>query len=129
MKLLTTAIFVLMLAGCSKQMPCVSASGTVYRNVTMVTVNAWPIGEARWCSFDGEYNEMHCFAPEDLPKPKTNYLVGAHFDKPVLFDANKWSIEKVRIDAFGSVVYPYSISCRLDSMADVTCHQELESTR
>jgi hypothetical protein len=51
------------------------------------------IGEAKPCSFDGVYMEMHCFPPtqEALAAPKHENLVDADFEKPVKFDARHWA--------------------------------------
>ena len=95
---LCVAIF----TGCSQQKP-------TYRNVKLVTDSSWPIGEARWCSgFDGQWNEIHCFPPEKLSAPKTDYLVDVYSDGPMHFDAQQWA---------------YDITCRLDSFKSATCHQ------
>jgi len=81
----------------------------------MITDAPWVKGTARSCSFDGQSQEMHCFSPDSLLSPKTDYLVDADFSSPVRFDANHWSM--------GSDHYPYSITCRLDSFEHATCHQ------
>lgn len=93
---------------------CSSAAKTRYR-VTLIISQQWIIGEAKPCVFDGEYMEMHCFPPPALMSDKHYYLVDADFDAPVQFDANHWSL--------GEQDYPYSISCRLDSVSHATCSQ------
>ena|ERR1700730_3967060 len=62
-----------------------------FKNVPLITDRPWRIGEARWCSFDGENVEIHCFPPGKLGVPKINYLVDADFDKPVHFDKDNWA--------------------------------------
>jgi hypothetical protein len=74
---------------------------------TLVSDRPWPIGEARTCTFDGEYREGHCFPPTDLSGQKYKYLVDADFDRTVHYDAQKWSSD--------------DITCRLDSIAHATC--------
>jgi hypothetical protein len=91
-----------------------SNSSTRYR-VTLITDQPWVVGEAKWCSFDEENMEMHCFPPTPtaFQSSKHNYLVDADFRKPVQFDAQHWDT--------GSKSYPYGISCRLDSFEHATC--------
>jgi hypothetical protein len=95
------------LTGCSHQ------SQTRFR-ATLVSDRPWAIGEAKPCSFDGEYLEMHCFLPmpEALAAPKHDYLVDTDFEKPVKFDARHWA---------GGNSYPYNIVCRLDSYQHAFC--------
>jgi hypothetical protein len=87
--------------------------GQARYRVKLVSDQPWAIGEAKPCSFDGQYMEMHCFppTPEALAAPKHDYLVDADFEKPVKFDAQHW--------AGGN--YPYDIVCRLDSDKHATC--------
>jgi hypothetical protein len=77
----------------------------------LISDRAWPVGEARSCSFDREWYEMHCFpaTPEGLSAPKYDYLVTADFDKPVQFDPEGWA---------------YDITCRLDSFEHATCRKD-----
>jgi len=103
MKTFLVAALVALVAGCQK---------TSY-HVTLVTEQAWVIGEAKPCSFDGENMELHCFPPTVLSAPKHDYLVVADFNKPVHFNAQKWDT--------GSKSYPYEIVCRLDSVEHATC--------
>jgi len=74
---------------------------------TLVSDRPWPVGEARTCTFDGKYREGHCFPPANLSAAKYKYLVDAEFDKPVHYDARKWSSD--------------DIICRLDSFRHATC--------
>ena len=94
---------VVCLAGCQRHIR--------YRHVKLITDRPWSVGEARSCSFDGQWNEMHCFpaTPEALAAPKYNYLVDADFDKAVHFDAQQWA---------------YDITCRLDSFGHATCRAD-----
>ena len=71
---------------------CGHRSQTRYR-VSLISDQTWPIGEAKPCSFDGMYMEMHCITPtqEALAAPKYDYLVDADFNKPVKFDAQHWA--------------------------------------
>ena len=39
---------------------------------TLVSDRPWPIGEARTCTFDGEYREGHCFPPTNLSGKSTS---------------------------------------------------------
>jgi hypothetical protein len=99
--------FFSLLAGCRSQ------AQTHYR-VTLTSDQPWSIGEAKPCSFDGKYMEMHCFPPtkDALLASKHYYLVTANFDRPVDFDAQHWA---------GGSTYPYNIVCRLDSVDHATC--------
>lgn len=76
----------------------------------LITERPWPPGEARSCSFDGQWKEMHCFPTTALSAPKYDYLVSAEFDKPVQFDAQRWA---------------YDITCRLDSYEHATCRTDV----
>lgn len=79
------------------------------RRVLLVSDTQWPIGEAKWCSLDGRWNEMHCFPPARASAPAEawhGYLVDADFDKPVRFDKDQWA---------------YDFVCRLDSAEYATC--------
>lgn len=88
----------LVLIGCNKP--------THYQAV-LITDRPWPIGEARSCSFDGQWKELHCFPPENISvTPKYKYMVTADFDEPVDFDRDQWA---------------YEIVCRLDSFKHATC--------
>lgn len=91
---------------------CGHQARTTYR-VRLVSDVPWPIGEAKPCSFDEQYMEMHCLppTPEALAAPKHDYLVDADFEKPVKFDAQHWA----------GGIYPYSIECRLDFYQHATC--------
>ncbi len=98
---------------------CSHRGQTRYR-VTLVSDQPWTIGEAKSCSFDGQYMEMHCFPPTPaaLSAPKHDYLVDADFDKPVAFNAQHWA---------GGNSYPYDIVCRLDSNKHATCQDRGQS--
>jgi len=110
MKLITLILLLLAAVGVTG---CGHQDHTRYR-VTLVSDQPWAIGEAKPCSFDGQYMEMHCFPPtlEALAAPKHDYLVDADFDKAVKFDARHWA---------GGNSYPYDIVCRLDSDEHATC--------
>src|SRR5580692_514187 len=92
--------------------------GQARYRVTLVSDQPWAIGEAKPCSFDEKYMELHCFppTPEAIAAPKHDYLVDADFEKPVKFDAQHWA---------GGSSYPYNIVCRLDSFEHATC-QDME---
>jgi hypothetical protein len=75
----------------------------------LISDRPWPVGEARSCSFDGQWNELHCFPPAALSATKYAYLVNAEFDKPVQFDAQHWAND---------------ITCRLDSFEHATCRKD-----
>lgn len=94
---------------------CLSAGAQTKYTVKLITVEPWTVGEAKPCSFDGVYNELHCFEPtkENVFAKKRYYLVDADFDKPVQFNATQWDI--------WSKEWPYGISCRLDSISHATC--------
>ena len=106
-------ILVLLAAGCGHR------DQTHYR-VTLISDQPWTIGEAKPCSFDGDYQEMHCFPPtlDALTAAKHDYLVDADFDKPVKFDSGHWA---------GGSSYPYDIVCRLDSYNHATCQNRGQS--
>jgi hypothetical protein len=93
----------LSLAACSKPT-------STYR-AKLVSDRLWPIGEARSCSFDGEWSEMHCFPPTPtvLAATKYDYLVSADFDRPAQFDTQRWASD---------------ITCRLDSFEHATCRKD-----
>lgn len=104
---------ILVLGLCLLLLVVESCSKATHYQVTMASDEPWKIGEAKWCAFDGEYMEMHCFPPSSLATQKHNYLVTAYFDKPVEFDTNHFDL--------GSKTYPYAISCRLDSTEKAFC--------
>lgn len=91
------------LAACSKP--------TSFYRTKLISDRPWPTGEARSCSFDGKWNEMHCVPPTPaaLSAPKYDYLVAAEFNKPIQFDAQRWA---------------YDITCRLDSFEHATCRKD-----
>jgi hypothetical protein len=91
-----------------------------YKNVTLVTDKPWRLGEARWCSFDGKYVEMHCFPPGKFGAPKTNYLVDVDFDKPVHFNSDNWAGIPAVPTTLNQTMAG-TISCRLDSFKHATC--------
>ena len=107
----TRSLFGLLLAAVG-MIGCGHLGQTRYR-VRLISLEPWTIGEAKPCSFDGQFMELHCFTPtpDALAAPKHNYLVDADFDKAVNFDEQHW--------AGGS--YPYNIVCRLDSYEHATC--------
>jgi len=108
MKYLVIALLVfvlLVLVGCRRQ---------VRYHVTLVSEQPWSVGDAKFCSFDGKWMELHCFPPTALSTPKHNYLVSADFERPVHFDSQQWA---------GGSTYPYGIICRLDSLEDATCRE------
>jgi len=101
-RLMVSVLCAVVLGGCSQQKP-------TYRNVKLITDQSWPVGEARWCSgFDGQWNEIHCFPPEQLSARKYNYLMDVYSGGPMQFDPQQWA---------------YDITCRLDSFTRATCHQ------
>lgn len=95
--------FALFLAGC----------GTASPRTDIVTAGTWTIGEAKSCTLDGKWNEMHCFPPALSSDPDFkdfhHYLVDAKFESPVRFDDQKWA---------------YDIVCRLESDQRATCIQQ-----
>lgn len=93
---------------------CRSQTKTTHYRVNLASEQSWSIGEAKPCSFDGQYMEMHCFPPtqEALAATKHYYLVDVDFDRPVDFDSQHWA---------GGSTYPYDIVCRLDSFEHATC--------
>ena len=101
--LLFLVIALLLGVGCKKAMR---------RQVVLVSDTPWSVGEAKWCSFDGKWNEMHCFPPEMLSaKDWHKYMVNADFDKPPQFDGQQWA---------------YNIVCRLDSVEHATCQTQMK---
>ncbi len=70
------ALIVLVVGGCNK---------STRLRVVLISDRPRPVGEARSCSLDGEWNEMHCFPPENLPTKKYKYMVNAYFDKLVTY--------------------------------------------
>jgi hypothetical protein len=110
------ALLLLVLAANAQDKP---KTQKTYSNVTLVTDKPWKVGEARWCSFDGKYVEMHCFPPDKLGVPKTNYLVDVDFDKPPKFDKDNWAGNER--PTVLSKTLAGSISCRLDSFKHASC--------
>lgn len=110
--------FVVILSWCYKLILIVSNQYNNQYNkrhyqAVLTSDRPWPIGEARPCSFDGQWKELHCFPPEKVfVTPKYEYAVETDFDKPVHFDKDQWA---------------YNIVCRLDSFKQATCRtQEAE---
>jgi hypothetical protein len=99
-------VFLLLLAvvvgiGCNK---------STRLRVVLVSDSPWSPGEAKWCSLDGKWNEMHCFPPENISaKDSHKYMVNADFDKPPRFDKEQWA---------------HDIVCRLDSYEHATCQSQ-----
>jgi hypothetical protein len=71
------------MTGCSHQ-------GQTHYRVTLISDQPWAIGEAKPCSFDGEYMEMHCFppTPEALAAPKRDYF-------GIIYLTNPWVCERI----------------------------------
>jgi hypothetical protein len=85
---------------------------STHRKVVLISDTPWPVGEAKECSFDGKWNEMHCFPPEKASAyPVHKYMVDADFDKPVQFDKEQWA---------------YDLTCRLDSVEHAMCRHQSE---